>query len=94
MKCQDGYDLYEQLKDGATVGVDHGGKNYEFVFVGERTGTRNHLSVTDSNGEEKRFGRGWGSEQVWRALDHLKKGWHEEQVPRYCHYDESKEENR
>jgi hypothetical protein len=92
MKCKDGYALYEQLKDGANVEVDYGGKNYGFVFVGERTGTRNYLSVTDSNGEEKRFGRGWGSEQVWRALAHLEAGWSTKQTPPYRHYDESEEE--
>ncbi len=92
MKYKDGYALYEHLKEGANVEVDYEGKNYGFVFVGERTGTRNYLSVTDSNGEEKRFGWGWSSEQVWRALAHLEAGWNTRQTPPYSPYNEKAEE--
>ena len=94
MKVEDGYSLYELLKDGDLVDVEHKGKTYTFGFKGDRIGAYNYLLVTDSNGQQKRFGRGWGCEQVWRALDHLKKGWDEEQVPRYRSYDNSKEEDR
>lgn len=94
MELEDGYSLYELLKNGDPVDLEHGGKTYEFVFRGEPVGAYNYLSVTDNNGQQKRFGRGWGSEQVWRALEHLEKGWDEEQVPRYSSYDKSKEEDR
>lgn len=94
MEFEDGYVLYELLKNGDAVDVEHEGKTYEFVFRGEPFGAYNYLSVTDSTGQQKRFGRGWGSEQVWRALEHLEKGWDEEQVPRYSSYDKSKEEDR
>ena len=94
MKIEDGYCLYELLKDGDLVDVEHKGKHYAFAFKGEPIGAYNYLLVTDSNGLQKRFGRGWGSEQVWLALDHLKGGWEEKQVPRYHSYDNSNEENR
>jgi hypothetical protein len=55
MKCEDGYALYEQLKDGASVEVNYAGKNYGFAFVGERTGTRNYLV------RSPRFHERWGS---------------------------------
>ena len=94
MKIEDGYSLYELLKDGDLVDVEHKGEHYGFAFKGEPIGAYNYLLVTDSNGQQKRFGRGWGSEQVWLALDHLKHGWDEEQVPRYRSYDKSNEEDR
>ena len=94
MKTEDGYSLYELLKDGAVVDVERDDKTYTFGFKGEPIGAYNYLLVTDSNGQQKRFGRGWGSEQVWLALDHLKGGWEEKQVPRYHSYNNSNEENR
>jgi len=89
----DGYKLFELLDDGEAHTITHNGETYTFQFMGERIGDENYLSVLNGRGQEKRFGWGWGSEQVWRALDHLKKGWDTPQVPRYKPYDE-KDENR
>jgi len=90
---QDDYLLFHLLDDGEAHTITYSGKTYTFQFMGERIGSENYLSVKASSGEEKRFGWGWGYEEVWRALDHLKKGWDTPQVPRYETYDE-KDENR
>ena len=87
----DGYQLYELLKDGEATTIAHGGSAYTLRFMGEPTGSNNYLSVVDGRGQQKRFGWGWSSEQVWRALAHLEKGWDSEQVPAYRPYDPKKE---
>jgi hypothetical protein len=88
----DGYQLYELLKDGAETTLTHQGSTYTLRFIGKRTGSDNYLAVTNQDGDEKRFGWGWSSEQVWRALAHLEAGWNTKQTPPYRHYDESEEE--
>jgi hypothetical protein len=87
----DGYQLYELLKDGEATTITHTGSTYTLRFVGTPVGSDNYLSVTNQDGEEKKFGWGWGSEQVWRALEHLEKGWDTKQVPRYHPYNPNKE---
>ena len=84
----DGYELYEQLKDGAETALSHKGSTYKLRFGGERTGSSNFLAVTNEAGEVKRFGWGWGAEQVWRALEHLERGWESKQRPPYRPYNE------
>jgi hypothetical protein len=87
----DGYQLYDLLKNGAETTLRHQGSTYTLRFRGEPVGSNNYLAVTNQDGEEKRFGRGWGSEQVWRALDHLGRGWETTQTPPYCPYNEKAE---
>lgn len=87
----DGYHLYERIKDGEATTISHRGSTYTLRFEGSPTGSDNYLSVTDRRGQQKRFGWGWGSEQVWRALDHLKAGWETKQVPAYHPYNEKAE---
>lgn len=89
---KDGYRLYGLLRDGNPVEVAYEDQTYTFVFMGVPVGSNNYLSVTDRSGEQKRYGRGWGSEQVWHALDHLKQGWDTKQVPRYRAYNDEVEE--
>lgn len=88
---QDDYLLFRLLDDGEAHTITYGGKAYTFQFMGERIGSENYLSVKAGNGEEKRFGWGWSGEQVWRALDHLKRGWDTPQVPRYRPHDKKAE---
>ena len=87
----DGYELYEQLKNGEPVVVAHRNTDYRWQFVGKPVGSDNYLLVTDGK-KSNRYGWGWGSEQVWRALDHLKAGWNTRQVPAYRPYDAKAEE--
>jgi hypothetical protein len=87
----EGYKLYELLDDGEAHTITHNGETYTLRFVGERIGSESYLSALDSHGQEKRFGWGWGSEQVYQALNHLEKGWGTPQVPRYKPYDEKAE---
>ena len=87
----DGYELYEQLKNGEPVVLAHKETQYRLQFVGKPVGSDNYLLVTDGN-KSKRYGWGWGSEQVWRALEHLKAGWNTRQVPVYRPYDAKAEE--
>ena len=87
----DGYQLYEQLKNGEPVVLAHSGTEYRLQFVGKPVGTNNYLLVTDGKKSNK-YGWGWGSEHVWRALDHLKAGWNTRQVPAYHPYNDSAEE--
>ena len=82
----DGYHLYDLLKDGEATTITHSGETYTLKFVGEATGWNNYLLVTDRRRQEKRFGWGWSSEQVWRALEHLERGWESEQRPPYRTY--------
>jgi len=91
MDC-DGYQLYELLKNGETATITHKGNAYTLRFIGKPVGSDNYLSVTDRRGRERRFGWGWGSEQVWRALAHLEAGWETKQAPPYLPYDEKAEE--
>jgi len=88
----DGYHLYNLLKEGAETTLFHEGSTYKLRFVGNPVGSNNYLAVTNHNGEVKKFGWGWGSEQVWRALEHLKAGWNTRQVPVYRPYDAKAEE--
>ena len=88
----DGYKLYELLKDGAETTLTHQGNTYKLRFRGEPVGSDNYLAVTNQHGKEKRFGRGWGSEQVWQALAHLERGWDTKQTPPYRPYNEKAEE--
>jgi hypothetical protein len=87
----DGYELYEQLKNGEPVVLAHKETQYRLQFVGKPVGSDNYLLVTDGN-KSNRYGWGWGSEQVWRALEHLKAGWNTRQVPVYRPYDAKAEE--
>jgi hypothetical protein len=87
----DHYKIYELLKDGEATTITHKGTTYTLRFMGTPVGSDNYLSVVDGRGQEKRFGWGWGSEQVMRALDHLEQGWDTEQVPRYRPYNPKKE---
>ena len=88
----DGYQLYELLKDGAEATLTQQGRSYKLRFRGTPVGSENHLAVTNEDGEVKKFGWGWGSEQVWRALAHLTAGWNTRQVPPYRPYNEKAEE--
>lgn len=88
----DGYQLYELLKDGAEATLKYRGNTYRLGFRGKPVGSDNYLAVTNQNGEEKRFGWGWSSEQVWRALAHLEAGWNTRQTPPYRPYNEKAEE--
>ena len=88
----DGYKLFELLDDGEAHTITHNGETYTLRFMGERIGSESYLSVLDGRGQEKRFGWGWGSEQVFHALNHLEQGWDTPQVPRYKPYDEKAEE--
>jgi hypothetical protein len=87
----DGYSLYELLKDGEATTIAHKCSDYTLRFMGEPTGSDNYLAVTNQDGEEKRFGWGWSSEQVWRALAHLEAGWDSKQVLAYRPYNEKAE---
>jgi hypothetical protein len=87
----DCYQLYDLLKDGAAATITHKGSAYTLRFEGRPAGSNNYLSVTDRRGQQKRFGWGWGSEQVMRALDHLERGWDTEQRPPYRTYNERAE---
>jgi hypothetical protein len=86
----DGYELYEQLKNGEPVVVAHRNTEYRWQFVGEPVGSDNYLLVTDGN-KSNRYGWGWGSEQVWQAIAHLKRGWDKKQAPPYRTYNEKTE---
>ena len=87
------YNLYELLKDGEPVDVEQEKETYTFKFMGEAVGTNNYLSVTDNKKRERKFGWGWGVEQVWRALDHLEQGWETEQLPTYKLYNSRNKES-
>jgi hypothetical protein len=87
----DGYELYEQLKNGEPVVLAHKETQYRLQFVGEPVGSDNYLLVSDGTNSNK-YGWGWGSEQVWRALGHLKAGWNTRQVPAYRPYNAKTEE--
>lgn len=87
----DGYQLYELLKDGAETTLTHQGSTYTLRFRGSPVGSDNYLAVTNEGGEEKQFGWGWSSEQVWLALAHLERGWESRQSPPYRPYNEKAE---
>lgn len=87
----DGYQLYELLKNGQPTTLSHNGSTYTLCFVGQKVGSDNYLSIRDVDGQEKRFGCGWGTEQVWQALEHLSRGWDSQQVPPYRPYNEAEE---
>ena len=81
MKTYDHYSLYPLLSKGEEALVEHGGVTYRFQFQGNRIGSESYLRVINPEGEVKKFGWGWGYEEVMRALDHLEKGWDTEQRP-------------
>ena len=86
-KKHDSYTLYPLLSNGEEVPVELDGVIYTFQFKGNRIGSENFLLVKNSAGEEKKFGWGWGYEQVMRALHHLEQGWDTEQrPPPFCLY--------
>jgi hypothetical protein len=87
----DGYQLYELLKNGDETTLTRQGLTYKLRFKGTPIGSNNYLAVTNEDGEVKRFGWGWGSEQVWRALQHLDQGWTTPQKPPYRAYNERTE---
>ena len=87
----DGYQLFELLKNGEATTISHKGTTYTLHFMGTPVGSDNYLSVVDSRGQERRFGWGWSSEQVWRALAYLDAGWNSKQIPPYCPYNEKSE---
>lgn len=89
----DGYRLYGQLKHGDPALIKHKGSLYRLQFVGEPVGTNNYLLLT-SDTVRKHYGWGWGTEQVWRAVEHLAAGLNTPQVPRYRPYDEKAEVER
>lgn len=82
----DGYQLYEKLKNGEETTTTHNGETYTLKFVGEATGGNNYLLVSDRRGQTRRFGWGYSSEQCWRFLEHLERGWESEQRPPYRDY--------
>ena len=86
----DGYQLYEQLKNGEPVVLAHRDTEYRLQFVGTPVGSRNYLLVTDGTTSNK-YGWGWSCEQVWRALQHLEQGWTTPQRPPYREYNETVE---
>jgi hypothetical protein len=88
----DSYQLFDALDEGHPVRIEVGGEPYTLQFQGNRTGVENFLLVTDRRGQQKRFGWGWGSEQVRDALHHLDEGWDKPQIPCYRPYDEDAEE--
>jgi hypothetical protein len=87
----DGYQLYELLKNGAETTLTQQGRSYKLRFRGTPVGSENYLAVTNEDGEVKKFGWGWGSEQVWQALAHLQRGWDRKQTPPYRAYNERTE---
>jgi hypothetical protein len=87
----DGYHLYNLLKDGAETTLFHEGSTYKLLFRGTPFGSDNYLAATNQDGEEKKFGWGWGSEQVWQALAHLQRGWNSKQTPPFSPYNEAEE---
>ena len=87
----DGYQLYELLKDGAEATLTQQGRTYKLRFRGTPIGSDNYLAVTNEDGEVKKFGWGWSCEQVWKALDHLQRGWDRKQAPPYRAYNEKAE---
>lgn len=80
------YKLYPLLSNGEEVPVEFGGITYSFKFHGNRTGSECYLLVKNPEGEEKKFGWGWGYEEVMRALHHLEQGWNTEQRPPFRLY--------
>lgn len=58
---QDGYQLYEQLKDGAETTLRHQGHTYKLRLKGKPASRYNYLAVNRQHGQEKWFGRGRGS---------------------------------
>lgn len=87
----DHYKLYPLLANGEKVQVEYEGVIYRFQFRGLKWGSENYLLVTNPEGVEKKFGWGWGYEEVMRALNHLKKGWDTEQFPAFRLYNEKGE---
>lgn len=87
----DGYQLYDLLKNGEATTIAHKGSTYTLRFMGQPWGSDNYLSVVNGRGQEKRFGWGWGSEQCWRVIAHLEKGWDAPQQPPYRPYNEKAE---
>jgi len=47
---QDGYQLYELLKDGAETTLRHQGRTYKLRFRGKPVGSDNYLAVTNQDG--------------------------------------------
>jgi len=47
---QDGYQLYELLKDGAERTLKHQGRTYKLRFRGKPVGSNNYLAVTNQDG--------------------------------------------
>jgi hypothetical protein len=76
--------LWERLKGGAAVDLDHDRDNFLLWFEGDPLGNNNALvAERRSDLSRRKFGPGYSSESVARCLDHLAKGWDSPQVPRY-----------
>jgi hypothetical protein len=88
----DPYKLFEFLDGGDPVRIEIRGEFYTLQFQGNRIGVENFLLVTDRRGHQKRFGWGWGIDQVRHALHHLDRGWDQPQIPIYRPYNEDAEE--
>lgn len=92
------YKLYEELRGGESLLVTNKeGKTYTFTFKGPKLGFGGYLEARqNSDLSTLRFGPGWGSEAVGRALRQLAAGWESRQFPRYeaRPYEPSLEHNR
>ena len=80
------YKIYSLLRNGEEALVEQGGVMYRFQFQGNKIGSESYLRVINPKGEEKKFGWGWGYEEVMRALHHLEQGWDTEQRPPFHLY--------
>lgn len=85
----DGYGLYDQLDTGDPVNVTVRGVTYRMQFQGVRFGGMNWLEVMSQDGEERKYGRGWESVQVFEALEEMQKGWATPQRYKYRQMDRS-----
>jgi len=80
---QDGYQLFERLDAGDPVVITVKGVRYCLQFKGERYGGNNLLLVTDPDGKQRKYGWGWESRLVFKALEEMQRGWDCPQTYRY-----------
>ena len=80
----DGYGLYEILKDGAVQQIAYSGATYAMSFCGSPYGAENYLLVEAGDGTQKRWGWGWNQDVCFKCLKDLKDGW--QQKERYEPY--------
>lgn len=79
----DGYELYEQLKDGEPARVVGTESTYRLQFKGKPYGGENWLEVADNAGTVRKYGYGWNSELVFKALEEIEKSWQVPQTQAY-----------